>query len=105
MNFQKQDIFQFVNDLQECVQEQQNEVSKAAIGLGQWTLAPCYSHIGQKVNNWFGSMSQTEKQDVLSSLHTTSTLPYSMAEDSNLLTEPHLYVASGGSSLSVPFSP
>ena len=53
VNFQKQDVFQFVNDLQECVQEQ-NEVSKAAIGLRRWTLAPYYSHIGQKVGNWFG---------------------------------------------------
>ena len=33
INFQKQDVLQFVNDLEECVQEQQNEVDKAILGL------------------------------------------------------------------------
>ena len=49
-------------------------------------------------------MSQTEKQDVLSSMHTTSTLPFSTVDDSNVLTKPHLNVASGNLNLSVPFS-
>ena len=37
VNVQKQDVFQFqfVNDLEECVREQQNEVNKATIGLGR----------------------------------------------------------------------
>jgi hypothetical protein len=68
VNFQKQDILQFVNDLEECVLEQQNEVSKAAIGLGRWSLSSRYSHISKKANNWFSSMSQTEKENTLSSL-------------------------------------
>ena len=34
VSFQKQDIFKFVNDLEECVLEQQNEVSKTTLGLG-----------------------------------------------------------------------
>ena len=68
VNFQKQDILQFVNDLEECVLEQQNEVSKAAIGLGRWSLTSRYSHISQNANNWFSSMSQTEKENTLSSL-------------------------------------
>ena len=73
VDFQKQDVFQFVNDLQECVLEQQNEVSKAAIGLGRWTLSPFYSCFEQSANKWFGSMSQTEKQSVITALNTTST--------------------------------
>ena len=72
VNFQKQDILQFVNDLEECVLEQQNEVSKAAIGLGRWSLTSCYSHISQNANNWFSSMSQTEKENTLSSLRAAS---------------------------------
>ena len=72
VNFQKQDVFQFVNDLQECVLEQQNELSKAAIGLGRWTLSPCYSRFEKSANNWFGSMSLTEKQSVITALNTTS---------------------------------
>ena len=39
VNFQKQDVLCFVNDLEECVQEQQNEVNKATIGLGRWKLS------------------------------------------------------------------
>ena len=35
VNFQKQDILQFVNDLEECVKEQQNEVIKATVCLGR----------------------------------------------------------------------
>ena len=38
VTFQKQDILQFVSDLEECVHEQQNEISKATIGLGKWSL-------------------------------------------------------------------
>lgn len=51
VNFQKQDVFQFVNDLEECVREQQNEVRKATIGLGRWTLSPNCSHIGQNASD------------------------------------------------------
>ena len=105
VNFQKQDVLQFVNDLEECVQEQPNEVSKAVIGLGRWTLSPGFSHIGQKANDWFGSMSQVEKQDALSSLRTTSVLPSSSAVDCSLPTELHTNVASGAKVfLSVQFT-
>ena len=47
VSFQKQDVLQFVNDLEECVCEQQNEVSKAIIGLGRWSLSSPYSHLIQ----------------------------------------------------------
>ena len=75
--YQKQDIFQFVNDLNECVHEQQNQVSKAAIGLGRWSLSPSYSHIGQKTNTWFSCMSRAEKQEAISTLHAPLTVPSS----------------------------
>ena len=55
------------------MQEQQNEVSKATIGLGRWIISPCYAQITQKANSWF-SMSLAEKQDTLSSLHKSSPL-------------------------------
>lgn len=35
----------FVSDLEECVQEQQNEVQKAANGLGRWLPSASNSHI------------------------------------------------------------
>ena len=35
VSFQKQDVFQFVNDLEECVPEEQNEADKAILGLGR----------------------------------------------------------------------
>lgn len=72
VNFQKQDIFQFVDDLEECVQEQQNEVNKATIGLGRWSLSHYYTHIGEKTRNWFGSMSLAEKENALSSICSAS---------------------------------
>ena len=74
VDFQKQDILQFVNDLEECVREQQNEVIKATVGLGRWTVSPSYAHIKQNTSNWFGSMSLAEKQDTVSSLHKSSPL-------------------------------
>ena len=74
VDFQKQDILQFVNDLEECVREQQNEVIKATVGLGRWTVSPSYAHIKQNTSNWFGSLSLAEKQDTVSSLHKSSPL-------------------------------
>ena len=50
VSFQKQDVLQFVNDLEECVCEQQNEVNKATIGLGRWSLSPPYSHLLAQVS-------------------------------------------------------
>ena len=70
-------MLQFVNDLEECVREQQNEVSKAAIGLGRWTLSPNCSHIGQNTSEWFRSMSHLEKQNAISALQSTSVIPSS----------------------------
>ena len=82
VNFQKQDLFQFVSDLEECVQEQQNEVRKAANGLGRWLPSasrshielpsPCSSHIEQDVRSRFKSQSADDKQDKSSLLSTTS---------------------------------
>ena len=37
-----------------------------------WTLSPCYSRFEKSANNWFGSMSQTEKQEVITALNPTS---------------------------------
>ena len=86
VNFQKQDILQFVNDLEECVQEQQNEISKAVLGLGRWTLSPSYSHVKQNAAEWFGSMSQVDKKNALLSLDATTsmhaaTVPCSLSEE------------------------
>ena len=82
VNFQKQDLFQFVNDLEECVQEQQNEVQKAANGLGRWLPSassshielpsPSSSHIEQDVRSRFKSQSADDKQDKSSLWSTTS---------------------------------
>ena len=72
VSFQKQNVLEFVNDLKECVHEQQNEVDKAIIGLGRWKVSPCYAHIRQKTSSWFGSMSLAEKWDTLSSIHKAS---------------------------------
>ena len=47
---------QFVNDLEECVCEQQNEVNKATIGLGRWSLSPPYSHLRQDAGCWLKSV-------------------------------------------------
>ena len=74
VDFKKQDIMKFVNDLEECVREQQNEVNKAAIGLGRWTLSLPYAHLRCTTKDWFGSMSQAEKNDALVSLHESSPL-------------------------------
>ena len=65
VNFQRQYFFQFVKHLEECVKEQQNEVNKAAIGLGRWSLSPSYAHISQNTE----SMSMVEQQNALASLH------------------------------------
>ena len=72
VNFQKQDLFQFVNDLEECVQEQQNEVQKAAHGLGRWLPSPSSSHIEQDVRSRFNSQCAGDKQDKMSLWSTTS---------------------------------
>lgn len=73
VNFQKQDIFRFVTDLEECVQEQQNEVSKSILGLGRWNLECSYSHMKQDRSIWFGSMSQAQKQQAVSSFRAGDT--------------------------------
>ena len=72
MNFQKQDLFQFVNDLEECVQEQQNEVQKAAHGLERWLPSPSSSDIEQDVRSRFNSQCAGDKQDKMSLWSTTS---------------------------------
>ena len=72
VNFQKQDLFQFVNDLEECVQEQQNEVQKAAHGLGRWLPSPSSSHIEQDVRSRFNSQCAGDEQDKMSLWSTTS---------------------------------
>ena len=102
VHFQKQDVFQFINDLEECVREQQNEVSKAAIGLGRWTLSPSCSHIGQNTSDWFRSMSHFEKQNAISALHTSSATPStpSICNSASSTTSP----VSSESSLSVPYT-
>ena len=66
-------MFQFVNDLEECVRKQRNEVSEAAIGLGRWTLSSSCSHIRQNTSDWFHSL--FEKQNALSALQTSSAIP------------------------------
>ena len=67
VNFQKQDIYKFIDDLEECVKEQQNEVNKSIVGLGRWSLVSSYGYMKQNVDAWFGHMSQAEKRTVLSS--------------------------------------
>ena len=69
VSFQKQDVLQFVNDLEECVQEQQNEANKAILGLGRWSLASNYGDGRVNVGNWFGSMSHMDKVDAVNSFH------------------------------------
>ena len=59
VSFQKQDILQFANDLEECVQEQQNEANKAVLELGS------------NADNWFSSMSHVDKVDAVNSFHST----------------------------------
>ena len=71
VNFQKQDILKFVNDLEECVQEQQNEVDKAILGLGRWSLADNYSNMRVSAGNWFGMMSPVDKIEAVNSFHST----------------------------------
>ena len=71
VNFQKQDLLQFVNDLEECVQEQQNEVDKAILGLGRWSLADNYSSVRVSPDNWFGMMSRVDKIEAVNSFHST----------------------------------
>jgi len=71
VSFCKQDILQFTNDFGECIPEKQNEVSKATIGLGRWSLSLSYSHIKQNGSSWFN------KKDRLSSLCTTPPLDQS----------------------------
>ena len=105
VNFQKQDIFQFVNDLNECVHEQQNQVSKAAIGLGRWSLSPSYSHIGQKTNNWFSCMSRAEKQEAISTLHAPLTVPSSPSiNDSEGVSSNSQVALESRVTLSVPYT-
>ena len=72
VSFQKQDVLQFVNDLEECVQEQQNEADKAILGLGRWSLAGNYSNMRIRADNWFGSMSHGDKVEAVNSFHSTS---------------------------------
>ena len=51
VSFQKQDVLQFVNDLEECVQEQQIEADKAILGLGRRSLAGSYSNMRVTADN------------------------------------------------------
>ena len=78
VTFQKQDILQFVNDLEECVHEQQNEISKSTIGLGRWSLSPYYSHVRQDASSWLKSV---DKPDRLSSLRIASPLDQSSSRE------------------------
>lgn len=41
-----------MNDLEECVQEQQNEADKAILGLGRWSLGGNYSGMRVSADNW-----------------------------------------------------
>lgn len=86
VDFQKQDVLKFINNLEECVQEQQNEIGKAVLGLGRWMLSPCYSHVRKNTSDWFGSMSLVYKQHALSSLQAT-VLPDTTARENSSFTE------------------
>ena len=101
VNFQKQDVFQFVNDLEECVREQQNEVNKATIGLGRWTLSPSCSHVSQNTSDWFRSMSHVDKQNAISALQTSSAIS---SNSSTCNSGSSTSCPSSESSLSMPYT-
>ena len=101
VSFQKQDVLQFVNDLEECVQEQQNEADKVILGLGRWSLAGNYSNMRVSADNWFGPMSHGDKVEAVNSFH--STLHSSDAcMTSKLLLNEQPGVCESGQKLSIP---
>ena len=103
VNFQKQDVLQFVNDLEECVQEQQNEVDKAILGLGRWSLAANYSSMRVNADNWFGVMSHVDKVEAVNSFHSTLQSSDTSTMSRSLLNEPQTVVKSGRN-LSIPYT-
>ena len=102
VNFQKQDVLQFVNDLEECVQEQQNEADKAVLGLGRWSLAGNYSNMRVSADNWFGAMSHGDKVEAVNSFRSTlhSSDASTMSKSSN--NQPS--VCEAGQKLSIPYT-
>ena len=102
VSFQKQDVLQFVNDLEECVQEQQNEVDKAILGLGRWSLAGNYSSMRVSADSWFGTMSHVDKVEAVNSFHSTLHSSDALTTSKSLLNEPQ-NVAESGRNLSISY--
>ena len=103
VSFQKQDIFKFVNDLEECVLEQQNEVNKTILGLGRWTLAKSYDNMKVNTDNWFGGLSQMDKVDAVPSFHSTFHSG-DKSTSSNTSSDGLLGTCDSGKGLSVPYT-
>ena len=57
-NSEAANAYKFIDDLEECVKEQQNEVNKSIVGLGYWSLVSSYDYMKQNVDAWFGHTSQ-----------------------------------------------
>ena len=60
------------------IHEQQNEIGKATIGIGRWSLSPYYSHVRQDASSWLKSVN---KPDRLSLLHIASPLDQSSSRE------------------------
>ncbi len=69
VSFKKQDVCSFVNDLEECVLEQQNEMSKAVLGHRRWKLTSEFHTMGVSTDSWFTTMSNEDRAEVIDSLH------------------------------------
>ena len=102
VNFKKQDIFSFVNDLEECILEQQNEMGKAVLGLGRWKLASLYESMQVPSDTWFGPMSSDARADAVETLQkapslcTVSLSPCSHALTSSVYTLSMPYTSLSG---------
>ena len=96
-------IFKFVNDLEECVKEQQNEANKAIMGRGRWSLAANYSSMRVNADNWFGTMSHGEKVEAVSSFHSASRSTDVSTRSMSSLPE-QASVSEPGRELSMPYT-
>jgi hypothetical protein len=83
VSFKKQDLLQFVIDLEECVLEQKNEAHKAIVGMGRWKLLSEHNHFKRDSAEWFTTMSNQSKVDALESLGNSSQSNFSSVQPSS----------------------
>jgi len=76
LGFKKSDWPTFNDQMKQFVRDQQEEVCKALIGLGQYTLRKQYQYLAVKSNVWFTSLSSEQKERAVKKFRNAPCMPH-----------------------------